>query len=193
MPSPPWPPPPVIALLLQKFQALLQQQFHAQAVFSISSPDIIASAAPALAAVSNAVRALLTDAALLGLLTLLAWQLTKTVDALRRRPPRPLRHDPERSPHARRVPPEYTISLAMAAAGLAFCWFFARRNYLAYALVFWLVALRTPMLQLLDTANAALLDARLPARRDHGSPPSSGPSPPPSSGAPLVPLFRNRI
>ena len=51
---------------------------------------------------------------------------------------------------------QYTISLAMAAAGIAFCWFFARRNYLAYALVLWLMALRTPMMQLLDTGNPAL-------------------------------------
>ena len=50
----------------------------------------------------------------------------------------------------------YTISLAMAAAGIAFCWFFARRNYLAYALVLWLMALRTPMMQLLGTGNPAL-------------------------------------
>jgi membrane protein implicated in regulation of membrane protease activity len=44
----------------------------------------------------------------------------------------------------------------MAAAGIAFCWFFARRNYLSYALVIWLVALRTPMMQLLGTGNPAL-------------------------------------
>ena len=47
----------------------------------------------------------------------------------------------------------YAISLAMAAGGIAFCWFFARRNYLAYALVFWLMALRTPMLQLRTRAT----------------------------------------
>ena len=50
----------------------------------------------------------------------------------------------------------YILSLALAIGGIAFCWFFARRNYLAYALVLWLVALRTPMLQLLDTANSSL-------------------------------------
>ncbi len=146
-----------ISLLVQKFQALLQQQFHAQAVFSISSPDIIASAAPALAAISNAVRALLTDAALLGLLTLLAWQLTRpwmryaaALLALCATVPSEVRTPGE-------FILQYTISLAMAAAGVAFCWFFARRNYLAYALVIWLVALRTPMLQLLGTGNPALL------------------------------------
>ena len=145
-----------IALIVQKFQAILLQQFHAQAVFSIFSPDIIASAAPALAAVSNAVRALLTDAALLGLLTLLAWQLTKpwmryaaALLALCATVPSEVRTPGE-------FLLQYTISLVMAAAGVAFCWFFARRNYLAYALVIWLVALRTPMMQLLGTGNPAL-------------------------------------
>jgi hypothetical protein len=51
---------------------------------------------------------------------------------------------------------QYTIALAAAAAGVAFCWFFARRNYLAYALVFWLMALRAPMMQLLGTGNPTL-------------------------------------
>ncbi len=145
-----------IALIVQKFQAILLQQFHAQAVFSIFSPDIIASAAPALAAVSNAVRALLTDAALLGLLTLLAWQLTKpwmryaaALLALCATVPSEVRTPGE-------FLLQYAISLVMAAAGVAFCWFFARRNYLAYALVIWLVALRTPMMQLLGTGNPAL-------------------------------------
>jgi hypothetical protein len=50
----------------------------------------------------------------------------------------------------------YTISLATAAAAIAFCWFFARRNYLAYALVLWLMALRTPMMQLFGSGNSAL-------------------------------------
>ena len=122
------------------------------------SPARISSPAPrpALAAVSNAVRALLTDAALLGLLTLLAWQLTRpwmryaaALLALCATVPSEVRTPGE-------FILQYTISLAMAAAALAFCWFFARRNYLAYALVFWLIALRTPMMQLLGTGNPAL-------------------------------------
>src|ERR1039457_2537257 len=66
-----------MALALNRFQGVLTNRFHAQAVLSISSPDIIASAAPAFAAVANAVRSLLTDGALLGIVVLLAWQLTK--------------------------------------------------------------------------------------------------------------------
>ena len=145
-----------IALALRQFQGILLDRFHAQAVLSIGSPDIIASAAPALAALANAVRGVLTDAALLGLLALLAWQLTRpwmryaaALLALCATIPGEVRTPGEFVLH-------YAISLAMAAAGIAFCWFFARRNYLAYALVLWLMALRTPMMQLLGTGNSAL-------------------------------------
>jgi hypothetical protein len=145
-----------LALALHQFQGILAERFHAQAVFSIASPDIIVSAAPALAALANAVRGLLTDAALLGLLALLAWQLTRPW----------MRYGAgllalcATLPGEIRTPGEfllaYTVSLAMAGAGIAFCWFFARRNYLAYALAIWLMALRTPMMNLLDSANASL-------------------------------------
>ena len=145
-----------IGLLLRQFQGILMDRFHVQALFSISSPDIIASAAPALAALSTAVRTLLTNAALLCLLTLLAWQLTRPW----MRWAAALLALCATIPGEVRTPGEfilnYVISLALAAGGIAFCWFFARRNYLAYTLVLWLVALRTPMLQLLDTANSAL-------------------------------------
>jgi hypothetical protein len=150
-----------IALALNRFQGILMDRFHAQAVLSIASPDIIASAAPALAALANAVRALLTDAALLGLLALLAWELTRPLKQMRAlRYAAPLLALCATLPSEVRTPGEfllhYTISLAMAAAGIAFCWFFARRNYLAYALVLWLMALRTPMMQLVGTGNRAL-------------------------------------
>jgi hypothetical protein len=150
-----------IALLVRQFQGILVDRFHAQALFSISSPDIIASAAPAVAALSSAVRSLLTDAALLCLLALLAWQLTKPGTKLwMLRFAAALLALCAIIPGEVRTPGEfilnYVISLALAIGGIAFCWFFARRNYLAYALVLWLVALRTPMLQLLDTANSPL-------------------------------------
>jgi membrane protease YdiL (CAAX protease family) len=145
-----------IALALHQFQGVLLDRFHAQAVLSIGAPDLIVSAAPALAALATAVRNVLIDAAILGLLTLLAWQLTKpwmrcaaTLLALCAIIPSEVRTPGEFVLH-------YVISLITAAAGIAFCWYFARRNYLAYALVFWLMALRTPMTQLLGTGNAAL-------------------------------------
>jgi hypothetical protein len=150
-----------IALALNRFQGILVDRFHAQAVLSIASPDIIVSAAPALAAVANAVRGLLTDAALLGLVVLIAWQLTQPLKPVRvTRYAAALLALCATLPSEVRTPGEfllhYTISLATASAGIAFCWFFARRNYLAYALLLWLMALRTSMIQLLDTGNPAL-------------------------------------
>jgi hypothetical protein len=113
------------------------------------------------AALANAVRGLLTDAALLGLLALLAWQLTKPAKHMR-----VLRYGAAllalcaTLPSEVRTPGEflvfYTVALVMAGAGIAFCWFFARRNYLAYALVIWLMALRTPLMQLLGSGNRTL-------------------------------------
>ena len=145
-----------IALALHRLDGILLDRFHAQAVLAIGSPDIIASAAPAVAAFADAVRSLLIDAALLGLLALLAWQLTRpwmryaaALLALCATLPGQVRTPGEFLLH-------YTLSLAAAAAGVAFCWFFARRNYLAYALAIWLVALRMPMMQLLRTGNATL-------------------------------------
>ncbi len=99
---------------------------------------------------------MLTDATLLGLIVLLAWQITKrwivyaaALLALCATLPSEVRTPGEFLLH-------YTISLAMAAAAIAFCRFFGRRNYLAYALLLWLMALRAPMTQLFGTGNGAL-------------------------------------
>src|SRR5260370_1091562 len=130
-----------------------------------ASPHGALAAAPALAAVSSAVRALLTNGALLALIVLLAGQITK----------RWMRYTAlllalcATLPSEVRTPGEflvqYTISLAMAAAAIAFFRFFGRRNYLAYVLLLWLMALRVPMTQLFGTGTRALaMPGSLPAR-----------------------------
>jgi hypothetical protein len=142
--------------LLYQFQGMLAERFHARTVLSMGSPDIIASAAPALGAVANGVRGLVLDAALLGLLALMAWQMTKPW----MRCAAALLALCATLPNEVRTPGEflvsYAASLGIAAAGIAFCWFFGRRNYLAYALVIWLTALRAPMMQMLGKGNAGL-------------------------------------
>ena len=59
-----------------------------------------------------------------------------------------------------RTPGEFALQYGMAAiwAGCAvlFCVCFARKNYLAYALVLWAMALRPAMMALFGNANAAL-------------------------------------
>ena len=44
----------------------------------------------------------------------------------------------------------------MVAAVAAFCFAFARGNFLAYALALWAFALRGPIAELLSTGNSAL-------------------------------------
>ena len=56
-----------------RHDAALADRFHAQAIFTIGSPDIIASSAPAVAAVSGALRSMLTGGALLALAAPLCW------------------------------------------------------------------------------------------------------------------------
>jgi hypothetical protein len=51
---------------------------------------------------------------------------------------------------------QYGLAFAQAGAYALFCLWFARNNYLAYALAFWMMALRTPMSQLFSTTNPAL-------------------------------------
>jgi hypothetical protein len=59
-----------------------------------------------------------------------------------------------------RTPGEFALQYAMAAiwAGCAvlFCVLFARKNYLAYALVFWAMALRPAIAELFGNGNPAL-------------------------------------
>jgi hypothetical protein len=128
-----------IALVLHQFQGQLVSQFHAQAVLSVGSPDIIASAAPPWRHWPP------PSAPCLPMPRCSAWShsglaIDPALDALCRLAARLVRF----LPNDVRTPGEfllhYVISLTTAAAGIAFCWFFARRNYLAYALVLWLMA-----------------------------------------------------
>jgi hypothetical protein len=51
---------------------------------------------------------------------------------------------------------QYGLAFARAGAYALFCLWFARNNYLAYALAFWMMALRAPLVELFGTANPAL-------------------------------------
>jgi hypothetical protein len=111
--------------------------------------------------VADGVRSVLIDAALLVLLALLAREMT--------RPPnwkRALRCGAAllalcAALQGVHTPGEfflqYAVSLATAAGGIVFCWFFARRNYLAYAFFMLLTALRAPMMELIGTGDSALV------------------------------------
>ncbi|MEO8595177.1 MAG: CPBP family intramembrane glutamic endopeptidase [Candidatus Solibacter sp.] len=146
-----------LAMALLQAQAWLEASFHAAALLSIGSQESIASAAPAIAAVAGAVRSTVTDGALLGMLALLAWQFTRkwqlaalVLVALGGTLPGGVRTSGEFLLY-------YAVALLSAAMGIVLCHYFARRNYLAYALVIWLIALYSPLVTLVKTGNAALV------------------------------------
>ncbi|HEY2018739.1 MAG TPA: CPBP family intramembrane glutamic endopeptidase [Bryobacteraceae bacterium] len=145
-----------LALFLHQLDAVLQGRFHSLALFSIGSPDLIVSAAPWAAAIAGAVRATIVNAALLGTAALVVRRLRKpwmavaslllAVFAIL---PLDVRTPGEFALH-------YAMALATGAAAAAFCWIFARRNYLAYVLVLWTLALRGPLAELFGNPIPAL-------------------------------------
>ena len=144
-----------IALLFRQAHAALLSRFHAQAVMSASAPDLIATAAPAAGAISGAVHSTIMLAAVLVLVAALfervrsPWKLAAGVVAVCALVPGGVHTAGE-------LALEYCAALAGAAALVAFCRHFGRRNYLAYALVIWLVALRAPLGELLGNGNLSL-------------------------------------
>jgi membrane protease YdiL (CAAX protease family) len=145
-----------LAVFLNQIDGLLTTRFHAQALFNIGSPDIIASASPAVAAVADALRSVLFRGAALGLAALLVYQVSRRwllaailLVALFAGLPGEIRTPGEFFLY-------YGAAAAAGACAVAWCWWMARRNYLAYALVLWVLALRAPMMQLFSNGNPAL-------------------------------------
>ena len=143
------------ALLLSQTEGWLMGRFHRVALYSIGIPSVVASSAPAVAAVAEAVRTTLLSAAALALAALLVkrvprrWMLVVVALAWLTVP----------VPSAVRTMGEfvlaYGIELLWAGGALLFCVVFARSNYLAYALVLWIAALRPAMVALWKTGNPA--------------------------------------
>ncbi|HLK63585.1 MAG TPA: CPBP family glutamic-type intramembrane protease [Bryobacteraceae bacterium] len=149
-----------MGIMLHQIEGWLLDRFHAQALFSIGSPDLLISAVPSLGAIANAVRSTIFDAAELAVLALIARRLSSgwmkiSAFLLMMFVPLPLDI---------RTPGELVLQYGIAAlSGLVawlFCWKFARENYLAYALVFWAFSLRDPIVELLGIP--------LPAMHVHG-------------------------
>jgi hypothetical protein len=145
-----------LAVLLNHYDAMLMDHHHASALFAIGSPDLIVSRAPALAAVAEAARSVLMNAATLALIAIIIKKLPKRWMLV----PLALAVLTVNLAGDIRTPGEFALQYAMAAiwAGCAvlFCLLFARKNYLAYALVLWAMALRPAMTELFGNANPAL-------------------------------------
>src|SRR5476649_511390 len=64
-----------LGVFLNQLDAVLADRFHAQALYALGSPDIIASSAPVAAAVAGALRSMLPSGAVLTLIGLLVYQV----------------------------------------------------------------------------------------------------------------------
>jgi hypothetical protein len=141
-------------VLINRVAGFLIDRFHAQALFSFDSPDSIASAAPALAALAESFRGVLMFSAAAAAVALLVrklkrWTVPLALVALTAMVPDEARTAPEFALH-------YVIALFTVSLAALWCWQFARNNYLAYALVFWILALQGSISNLLGTAIPAM-------------------------------------
>ena len=138
-----------LALLVARAVALLQDRFHAQALFDPVAPALIASAAPAVSALASALVSTLMRSAAVAIIVLLirrwrrywpAFAMLLVFAAL---------------PEEVRTPGElalsYAAGLLTAAAAALFCFRIARGNPLAYALALWTLALRGPLTELFSS------------------------------------------
>jgi hypothetical protein len=142
-----------IGLLLRYLQASLLVQFHSHALLDVSSPESLASAAPWVAAVTDAIPSVIQLGAAVGLIAMMIFQVRRrwmTVPAVMLALVALVSGDVHT---AGEFALEYGMALSMAAAAIAFCWFFGRKNYLAYALVLWLGSLVGPLAELMGTAR----------------------------------------
>lgn len=144
-----------LALMLGHVDDWLMSRFPAQAFYSIGVSNDVASAAPAVAAAAGAVRTLVLLAATLVLIVLIKrntprrWMLLVLAFAALFVNVAPARTAGELSL-------SYGVTLLEGLAAALFCFVFARANYLAYVLVFWILALRPAASELLATGNPTL-------------------------------------
>ncbi|MGA3097013.1 MAG: type II CAAX endopeptidase family protein [Bryobacteraceae bacterium] len=142
-------------LAIGHFRAFLARLFPAQSLLSAGVSDLIVSPAPALSALARVATTVLTGAAGLALIAIV----------IRRMPRRwmlaPLALAAVFAVVSSDVhtPGELALecgSACMALAGaILLCRWFARDNYLAYALILFAAALRGPLAELWGTANPA--------------------------------------
>ncbi len=143
-----------LVVLLNKLQTVLMDRFHAQALYGFGAPDLIVSAVPAVSVIAAALTSVLTYAAGLAVIVQMLEMLPKRWMAI----PAGLLAAAAFAPSDVRTLGEFALQYGMALLGLCcaaiFCLFFARRNYLAYALALLTVAcLRSGTMQLLAQPN----------------------------------------
>ncbi len=142
------------ALGYNRLNELVNARFHTQALFTLSPPRFIATAAPAVAGLAGAVSACAILAAALSVIVLIARRLSSrwmwaplALVAILGAVPQQVRTPGE-------LALQYGMLVLAAAAALIFCRWFARGNYLAYVLVFWTLSLRSALDELFGNGLA---------------------------------------
>jgi len=141
-------------LIVNRLEGFLTDRFHAVALFSFDSPDSIVTTAPALAALAGSFRSTLVFAAAVGAVILLARQLKRWVIPLALVAAVAMVPSDARTVHEFGL--YFCIALLTVGVAALWCWRFARDNYLAYALVLWILALTGHISSLLGTAIPAM-------------------------------------
>jgi membrane protease YdiL (CAAX protease family) len=141
-------------ILINRLEGFLTDRFHAQALFAIGSPESIVSAAPALSALAESFRGALLSCAGAAAVALLVrklklWTVPVVLVALAAMVPNAARTAPEFALY-------YGIALLIVSFVALWCWRFARNNYLAYALAFWVMELQGSISSLLGTEIPAM-------------------------------------
>jgi len=139
-----------LSMIAHRLEGFLQDRFPALALYSVDSPDAIATHAPAVSAIAGALMGcvLFAAAAVTIACILRRWKPRVTV-------PMALIAVVSLVSGEARTAPEFALHYGFAlftAALLAlWCWQFARNNYLAYGLAFWAVGIQSHAAALLGT------------------------------------------
>jgi len=135
-------------LCISCLNALLNARLHAQALLSIGPPSLIATAAPAVAALAGGVIACVLLAGTLAVIVLIARRLSPhsilvplALVALLAAVSQEVRTPGE-------LALQYGMVLLTAAGTFVVCLWFGGSNYLAYGLVFWSLSLRGSLAEL---------------------------------------------
>jgi hypothetical protein len=135
---------------------VLTDRFHTLAILGVDNPALIGLPAPAVEAVANAVRSIFAQGAMLAVLALAVQKLPKRwmLGPLTLLAVCALVSDEVRTPGEFAL--EYLLAFAGIACALTFCLWFARNNYLAYAMVLGMAAIHPALAELLHSGNAGL-------------------------------------
>lgn len=142
--------------LSRGLEVALTSRFHAQALLQMSPPALIGDPAPALEVVAGTLGSFFINAAVIVIAALLVGMLRKwwMLAALMAMAAVAALSNEIRTPAELAL--QYGPALLMVACAAVFCRWFGRKNFLAYALVFFVMALRSALLELFSSGNAGL-------------------------------------